>query len=104
MAYPVKADGTLEAGKVMYDATDSVEKMPGLPDGLSVDKSGNVWASGPGGIWIFNPSGKLLGRLNTGDRTSNCGFGEDGSTLFITANSNLLRVKTKVIGLEFKTK
>ncbi len=104
MAFTVKADGTLEPGKVMHDATDSVGKMPGLPDGLSVDQGGNVWASGPGGIWIFSPAGKLLGRLNTGERTSNCCFGEDGSTLFITADSNLVRVKTKVKGLEPKRK
>ncbi len=57
MAFNVKADGTLEPGKVMHDATDSVGKMPGLPDGLSVDRGGNVWASGPGGIWIFSPQG-----------------------------------------------
>lgn len=99
MSFGVKSDGTLEPGKLMYDATDTVGKRPGLPDGLSVDTNGNVWASGPGGIWIFSAQGKLLGRLNTGERTSNCGFGEDGSTLFITADSNLCRVKTKVKGL-----
>lgn len=104
MSFNVKADGMLESGKVFYDATDTVGKMPGLPDGLSVDELGNVWASGPGGIWIFNATGKLLGRLNTGERTSNCGFGEDGSTLFITADSNLVRVKTKVKGLDFAKK
>lgn len=99
MAFPVKADGTLSEGKVMYDATDRVGKEPGLPDGLSVDKSGNVWASGPGGIYVFNPSGTLLGRIVTGERTSNCCFGEDGSTLFITADSNLCRIRTSTVGL-----
>jgi gluconolactonase len=99
MAFPVRADGTLEKGKQLFDATAEVGVMPGLPDGWSVDVSGNIWASGPGGIWIFSPAGKLLGRLNTGERTSNCAFGEDGSSLFITADSYLCRVRTKTKGL-----
>jgi gluconolactonase len=98
MAFGVKEDGTLEPGKLLYDATDSVGKLPGLPDGLSVDRQGHLWASGPGGIWVFHPSGKLLGRLTTGERTSNCCFGEDGKTLFITADANLCRIRTKVSG------
>lgn len=99
MSFPVKEDGTLGAGKLFYDATDQVGVHPGLPDGLSVDKKGNVWASGPGGIYVFNSSGVLLGRLYTGERTSNCCFGEDGSTLFITADSNLVRIRTNTVGL-----
>lgn len=99
MSFPVKEDGTLGAGKLFYDATDQVGVHPGLPDGLSVDKKGNVWASGPGGIYVFNSSGVLLGRLYTGERTSNCCFGEDGSTLFITADSNLVRIRTSTVGL-----
>lgn len=99
MSFPVKEDGTLGAGKLFYDATDQVGVHPGLPDGLSVDKKGNVWASGPGGIYVFNNSGVLLGRLYTGERTSNCCFGEDGSTLFITADSNLVRIRTSTVGL-----
>lgn len=99
MSFPVKEDGTLGAGKLFYDATDQVGVHPGLPDGLSVDKKGNIWASGPGGIYVFNSSGVLLGRLYTGERTSNCCFGEDGSTLFITADSNLVRIRTSTVGL-----
>jgi gluconolactonase len=99
MAFPVKDDGTLGPGKLFYDATDQVGVHPGLPDGLSVDKKGNIWASGPGGIYVFNNAGELLGRLYTGERTSNCCFGEDGSTLFITADSNLCRIRTSTIGL-----
>jgi gluconolactonase len=99
MSFEVKEDGTLGPGKLFYDATDQVGMHPGLPDGLSVDKAGNLWASGPGGIYIFNSSGVLLGRINTGERTSNCCFGEDGSTLFVTANSNLCRIRTSATGL-----
>lgn len=102
MAYPVKADGTLDKGKVFFDATAwAKEKRPGLPDGMKVDKSGNVWATGPGGVLIFAPDGKQLGTIDTGVPTANVAFGEDGSTLYITANHELLRVKTGTKGLGF---
>jgi gluconolactonase len=94
MSFPVKDDGTLDKGSVFYDATKEVGKLPGLPDGLTVDNDGNLWASGPGGIWVFAKDATLLGRINTGERTSNCCFGENGTTLFVTADSYLCRIKT----------
>jgi gluconolactonase len=94
MSFPIQADGTLGKGSVFHNATSEVGKMPGLPDGLAVDKKGNLWATGPGGVWIFSSQGKLLGRINTGERTSNCTFGEDGSTLFVTADSYVCRIRT----------
>ncbi len=100
MAFPVKEDGTLGEGKLFASAKDRVIKDPGLPDGLSVDLEGNVWASGPGGIWIFSPTGKLLGKIFTGERTSNCAFGEDGKTLFVTADTYLCRIRTSVTGAD----
>ena len=99
MSFAVQADGTLSTGTLFYDATKEVGKMPGLPDGLSVDTQGNLWASGPGGIWIFSKEAKLLGRINTGERTSNCAFGEDGTSLFVTADSYLCRIATKAKGM-----
>lgn len=105
MAFPVKSDGTLEAGKLLHDATSLVgDKHPGLPDGLAVDVKGNIFATGPGGVWIFSPTGKVLGKLLTGQKTSNCKFGEDGSTLFITADSYLVRLRTTTKGLTAKQK
>lgn len=99
MAFPVKDDGTLGKGKVLHDATKLVgDKNPGLPDGLAVDAKGNIWATGPGGVWIFSPEGEVLGKLLTGQKTSNCKFGEDGKSLFITADSYLCRIHTKVRG------
>jgi gluconolactonase len=101
-AFPVKADGTLGEGKVFFDSTAAVkEKKPGLPDGLKVSQDGTIWATGPGGVYVFGPDGKHLGTLATGVPTANCGFGDDGSTLYITADKNLVRVKTKVKGPGF---
>jgi gluconolactonase len=100
MSYPVKADGTLDKGKVFFDAT-AWFKENGLPDGLKVDKDGNLWATGPTGVLIFTPAGKHLGTIETGVPTANVGFGDDGSTLYITANHELLRVKTLSKGLGF---
>ncbi len=66
MEFPVLDNGLLGDGKLFYDATSSVgNEHPGLPDGLTVDSTGNVWASGPGGIWVFSPAGKLLAKLET---------------------------------------
>lgn len=97
MAYPVNPDGTLGQGSVFYDATQSVKDgLPGLPDGLTTDRHGNVFATAPGGVLVFNSVGKLLGRLNTGEKTSNCTFGgADGSVLYITADTYICRIQTK---------
>jgi len=101
-AFPVKDDGTLGKGKVFFDTTQLVkDKKPGLPDGMKVDQAGNVFATGPGGVFVFDKTGKHLGTLATGVPTANCGFGDDGSTLYVTADKNLVRVKTKTKGLGF---
>jgi gluconolactonase len=98
--FEIKEDGTLGTGKVVFDSTPWVKaKKPGLPDGLKVDAKGNLFATGPGGVLILTPEGKLLGLLGTGVPTANCGWGDDGSTLYITADKNLVRVKTKTKGL-----
>ena len=99
MAFPVKKDGTLGEGKVFFDSTPwAKDKKPGLPDGMKVDKAGNVFATGPGGVIVFDKTGKHLGTLATGVPTANCGWGDDGSTLYITADKQLVRVKTKTKG------
>lgn len=80
---------------VFYDATENTKTEPGLPDGLKVDKNGNVFASGPGGIWIFNQEGKVLGKIKLSEPTANCAFSADGKILYITSNMNLLRIRLK---------
>jgi len=97
MAYQMNEDGTLGQGAVFYDATPLVkEGLPGLPDGLKVDRLGNVFTTAPGGILVLNSTGKLLGRISTGESTSNCAFGgADGTMLYITADTYLCRIQTK---------
>jgi gluconolactonase len=99
MAFPVQADGTLGRGRVFSDATSLVNKLPGLPDGMKVDQRGNLFATGPGGIHVFAPDGTRLGRISTGERTSNCAWGDDGSVLYITADMHLCRIKTSTKGM-----
>ena len=95
-SFPVKTDGTLGEGKVFYDATENFKKgLPGLPDGMDVDSKGNVFATGPGGVYVFNPSGKLLGRISTGEKTANCKFGgPNGDQLYMTADMYICRIQT----------
>ena len=99
MKYGVEKDGTLGKGEVLFDTTAWVKaKKPGLPDGLKVDKDGNLFATGPGGVVILSAEGKHLGTIATGVPTANCGWGDDGSTLYISADKQLVRVKTKTKG------
>lgn len=101
-SFPVKEDGTLGKSKVFYEVNDFIGKLPGLPDGLKVDKHGNLFATGPGGVYVFSPEGKLLGQLLTGERTANVGWGNDGTVLYICADSYLCRVKTTTKGAGWK--
>lgn len=99
VAYDVQPDGSVKNERVFFDAQPLKEQGgKGLVDGLKVDRSGNVWSSGPGGILVITPAGKLIGRINTGQATANCGWGNDGSVLYITADMFLLRVKTLTKG------
>lgn len=98
MAYPVNPDGTLGKGRVFADVTPMVKQLPGLPDGMKVDSAGNLFASGPGGIHVYSPEGKRLGRIDTGQRTANCAWGGDGSVLYMTADSYLCRIRTSTRG------
>lgn len=98
-AFDVQADGTLANERLFFDAQPmSRPDLPGSCDGMKVDHDGNVWTSGPGGILVITPAGKLIGRLDTGVPTANCNWGDDGGTLYITANHWLLRVKTLTKG------
>jgi gluconolactonase len=102
MAYDVRADGSLARGRVLFDASALVKQgRTGVPDGMRVDKRGNLFAAGPGGILVLTPEGKHIGTIRTGQPTANCAFGDDGSTLYITANNQLLRIRLTTKGVGF---
>jgi len=101
MAYPLQADGAVGVGRLFFDATPLKKDGPGGPDGLKVDEDGNLFAAGPGGILVLTAKGEHLGTIHTGVQTANCAFGGDGSTLYITANDMLCRIKTRTKGLGF---
>jgi gluconolactonase len=97
MAFPVAADGSTGEGRVFKDVTAMGKELRGSCDGLKVDGQGNLWATGPGGVHIMAPDGTLLGRIETGQFTSNVAFGgKDGTTLFMTADMYVCRIPTKV--------
>ncbi|HEX4415671.1 MAG TPA: SMP-30/gluconolactonase/LRE family protein [Lacipirellulaceae bacterium] len=102
MAYPLRADGTLGEGREFFNAKKANATGPGACDGMKIDAHGNLFATIPGGLAIFTPKGKQLGLISAGnDPIANCAFGEDGSTLFMCANHNLLKVRTKTKGQGF---
>jgi len=101
MAYDVRPDGGIANGRVFFDATAWVSTKKGLPDGMKVDKDGNLFATGPGGVLVFAPDGKHLGTLATGEPTANCNWGDDGSVLYIAVNHYLCRIQTKTKGAVF---
>lgn len=98
-AFDVEPDGSVTNSRVFYDASEDARILQGMPDGMVVDAAGNLFATGPGGVLVIAPDGTLLGRLATGVATANCTWGDDGSTLYITAHMHLCRVKTSIKGV-----
>ena len=98
MRYDVAQDGSISGGRKF--ATVSPSKDSGVPDGMKVDSKGNVYATGPGGILVFSPSGKHLGTIRMPELAANCGWGDDGKTLYITASTSVYRVRLAVAGEE----
>jgi len=98
-AFDVQPDGSIANERLFFDARPLAKSgLPGGCDGMKIDHDGNVWTTGPGGILILTPGGKLLGRIATGIPTANCNWGDDGGTLYITASQFLLRVRTRTRG------
>ena len=96
--FDVKKDGTLSPGKIFFDGTEVSKDRSGVADSLKVDVHGNVFAAAPGGLFVIAPDGSLLGRFDLGTATGNCAWGEDGSTLFITSNHILYRIRLNTKG------
>lgn len=96
--YEYTLDDSLQivSGKILYDATAAAHSEKGLPDGLKVDQQGNIFATGPGGIWIFDGKGQLLGKVKLQEASSNCALTADGKTLFVTNDMNILRIQLRM--------
>lgn len=100
LAYSLDAAGMPRGAPTLFhDFSAGLAKgLPGLPDGLKVDKAGRVFATGPGGCHILSPEGQALGLIATGKAVANCAFGEDGRTLFLTSHDMLARVRLNSAG------
>jgi gluconolactonase len=95
--YDVNADGSLANGRVFFDMTPA----PGAEalDGVKVDARGNLWVSGPGGVWVISPQGRHLGTLRAPQLPANLAWGDaDGRSLYMTARSGLYRLRLNVAG------
>ena len=102
MAYSLDAQGELLGKRVFADASDLLgEGIEGLPDGMAIAQSGQIFATAPGGVLVMDAAGKRLGRIATGTAVSNCAFGDDGKTLYLTSHTLLARVRVRVTGLGF---
>ncbi len=98
MRYAVNPDGTLSDGRVFFDMT----RAPGEDaiDGIKVDQQGNLYVSGPGGLWVLSPGGKHLGTIVTPRHVHNMAWGdEDGRTLYLAARDRLYRMRLNVPGV-----
>ncbi|HLG38418.1 MAG TPA: SMP-30/gluconolactonase/LRE family protein [Chitinophagaceae bacterium] len=94
-AFDIDNNGNFSNGRVFYSAAGQDKSQKGLPDGFKIDKNGNVFATGPGGIWILNRDGKLLGKYKLTEASSNCAFSPDEKTLYITNDMYVLRLKMR---------
>ncbi len=94
-AFDLRADGGLANSRILLDMASS---DPGVPDGMKVDLQGNVFCTGPGGVWVCRADGTLLGRIILPELPANLAWGEDGSVLFLTARTSVYRLPTKTRG------
>jgi gluconolactonase len=95
--YDVISEEKIANKRIFYNATTLIGKEgeQGLPDGMKMHSTGYLFATGPGGLWIFNQAGKPIARIHTGEKTSNCAFTPDEKTLFLTADDYILKVGLK---------
>ena len=97
--YDVAEDGALTNGRLFAEPQDP--EADGATDGMKVDTEGNLYTTGPGGVWIYNPDGELIDRLSVPESTTNLAFGgSDMQTLYITAPPNVYRAPVTIAGLK----
>jgi gluconolactonase len=96
--FDVRADGSLSGGAV-FAALDPA-RGEGRPDGMKVDTEGNVYTTGPGGLWILSPDGSPLGHVRFPEKAANCAWGDaDRRGLYVTASTSVYRLRTLIPGL-----
>jgi gluconolactonase len=96
--YEVQPDGSLANGKLFIDMRGRTER--GITDGLRVDTKGNLYETGPGGVWVISPEGKHLGTIRAPEQATNVGFGEaDRKTLFIAARTGIYKIRVNTPGI-----
>ena len=93
-AFDINGD-TLSNARIFYSAAEVAKTEKGLPDGFKIDKNGNIYATGPGGVWVLNKDGKVLGKIKFPEATSNCALSPDEKTLYVTADMYVLRIKLR---------
>ena len=94
-AFDTNANNEVINGRIWYSAAGYDKSLKGGNDGLKIDRNGNVFATGPGGIWIFNKNGKLLGKLRLNEAASNVALSPDEKTLYITNDMYIVRFKMR---------
>lgn len=94
-AFDLTEDDSVTNARIFYDATALTKTEKGLPDGLKIDSNGNIFATGPGGVWIFNSAGKVLGKIKLPEATSNCALADDDKTLYVTCDMYVLKIKLR---------
>ncbi len=100
MVFDVKADGTIENGRVLFNGTAWAKHKPGVPDGMKVDRDGRLWTTGKGGVWVIEPDGTVLGVLAVPEIPANIAFGGPAfSSVFLTAHTSVYRVESRVTGI-----
>lgn len=95
MKYELDEQGLIKNKQLFYEVHRYEGKNVGGPDGMKMSRKGYLFASGPEGCWVFNPQGKPIARLYTGEATSNCAFSSDEKILLLTCNDYIMRVKLK---------
>jgi gluconolactonase len=95
-AFDVAPEGSLKKSRIFVEMTS---KEPGVPDGMKLDVNGNIFSTGPGGIWVCRPDGAVLGHIVLPELPANLGWGEDGTVLFATARTSVYRIETKTRGV-----
>ncbi len=99
MVYDVKADGSIANGRKFADVTK--EPGDGVPDGMKVDRAGNIYGTALTGVQIFSPDGKRLGTILPPEIPANCAWGDaDGKTLYITARTSIYKIRLNVAGVQ----